>query len=202
LWKTAANRAVVTALGACSLNDYSKWMLTRDISFPNGELNQNNWEQKSEGHVLLSNAVLLDNLRCDLKLFEEVATIAAKDGRLGLLIELTVECKESEPPDVTNYDGLPFRADVVRLILKKGPALVARFSGIEVCVPSASEVFNGRAAMWVFVPRGTLHLQELLQLRDALSDLSSWLIAPWPFASPADYGRRRKLLPQQRNQKG
>lgn len=93
-----------------------------------------------------------------------VVRMNGEHGETGILFEMEYWCRESAPdvaeqnPDVRSY------AETVAALARWHKPLKEMFNFIQVMIPERNAVTSGNAALWVFVPQGSLSLKERQQL--------------------------------------
>jgi hypothetical protein len=149
----------------------SQWDFTNNISDHWGHLNDYDWENKVDGHVLDDDEALLEQLRDQM--VDEVTFIAAKDGKLGLLLEIEYVSLESdgEVLDADDEDLIPYEDRVARILRNHRP-LEAQYPRVQFCVPEPGEVIHDRPAIWAFFENGALTRGQRESLHEAMCDLA------------------------------
>jgi hypothetical protein len=164
------NRVTVTLLDATR---QTPWHFTNNITDRWGELNDHAWDSKPEGHVLENDENLLQRLLSQM--LGEESFVAAKDGKLGILVEIEYYSQESEadsePEDLGEQEFRPYD-EVVERIKRLHLPLKARFPKVQFCVPDRDEVIMGRPAIWAFFEDGALTEAEREALHTALVDIA------------------------------
>jgi hypothetical protein len=147
------------------------WDFTNNISDRDGDLNDYDWENKVDGHVLETDAALLEQLQDQM--VEGDTFIASKDGKLGILIEIEYVCLESDGDrDDLDDEDLVLYEDRVAQILRGHRPLCAQYPRVQFCVPEECEVANDRPAIWAFFENGVLTRKERKALHEAMSDIA------------------------------
>ena len=150
----------------------AEWNAALDISDRQGELTTDyRWDIKPEGHVLLKDAALLAQLRGQI--IEGCGYIAAKDAKLGVLIEMeyfSIESDDEDPP--CGYELKPY-ADVTAAIRDTHRSLQVKYPQVQFCVPHQGQVAFNRPAVWAFFENGALTAAERKSLCDEMLRLST-----------------------------
>ena len=164
-----ARRAPTAGVTLLDSGKKVNWCITQNITDRWGDLNYHAWESKVEGHQLLENEVLLEELRSQM--FDEITFVAAKDGKLGLLVEIEFACRESEEDADPEYaKKLDDYETVVKSIREDYLPLVQLFPNVQFGVPDASEVINDRPAIWAFFENGALTAEERARLAEEMGN--------------------------------
>lgn len=164
------NTVMVTLLDA---KGQRPWRITNNLTDRWGALNYHAWASKPEGHVLETDEALLNRLRSQMT--GEESYVAAKDGKLGILVEIEYYSLESEsdcePSDLGEESFRPYD-EVVERIRQDHLPLRARFPNVQFSIPDADEVIMGRPAIWAFFRDGALTEEERSALHSALLEIA------------------------------
>lgn len=148
----------------------TEWDFTNNISDRCGDLNDYDWENKVDGHVLEDDEALLEQLR--EQMVDEVTFIASKDGKLGILLEIEYISRESDGEDMEGDEDLIPYADRVAQLLRNHRPLEAQYPKVQFCVPEPGAVINDRPAIWAYFENGALTREQRENLHEAMCDLA------------------------------
>jgi hypothetical protein len=162
-----------------------EWHISQDLSDRWGELNlTGRFEKPLE--ALETDSRLLERLR--KQMYAEMTFIVRKESMYGVLFEMEFDSVESDGPDTLELDGpeaaarlLPYES-VIGYLRNALTPLVSQFPEATFALPPPSEVFNGRPAVWVFIPDGVVIARQMLghmltKLGDSFPDNPYWIEA-------------------------
>jgi hypothetical protein len=149
----------------------TQWDFTPNISDCTGHLNHHDWVNKVAGHVLANDAALLEQLQ--EQMVDEATYIAAKDGKLGILMEFEYVSLESDGAchNADVNDQVPYQDRVAQLVRNHRP-LEAQYPKVQFCVPEPRLVTYDRPAIWAFFENGALTREQRESLYKAMCDLA------------------------------
>lgn len=133
----------------------SAWNIEENLTDRWGDLNYHN-QQSKPGLLLLKldealshPAQLLESLRN--LMWAEDTFIVRKDNKFGVLYEVEYLSQESDYIDGCAVPLKPY-SEMKKSLLAKLLPLQQQYPDAEFCVPDANSIYNGRPAVWAFVP--------------------------------------------------
>jgi hypothetical protein len=149
----------------------STWRITQNVTDRWGDINESSDAQHLKG-MLKGDPEMFERLQ--LQMFEEDTFIVRKDGVWGVLFELEFCSRESE----ANLDSpeenakRPPRDLVITNLIADLLVMQGQFPGVHFTVPDPENVYEGRPAVWAFVPDGLLEDPQREALARMLQSMS------------------------------
>jgi hypothetical protein len=154
-----------------------KWAISCNLTDRWGNINMFDFEKKPL-EQLENTPGLLDSLVDQFT--DEITLVVRRDGHYGLLFEVEYSSIESESTngdldhdgeDASYMAGLKPHTEALAHILKMLQDNAHRFPQVELCIPDASEICNGRPAAWAFLPSNAMTVEQREELAGFLNSI-------------------------------